>query len=164
MHRKKLIYRVPRNRAKSQSAFHRNGAAVAELAVTLPIPLLFLLGTIDTGQFANVYQTVSNASLEGARVACKHQTTSVDEVRAAVVEHLGRSLSNATADKIQSVVTVELKDPQSGNSLVSGLANVPDGSPIEVSVSMPYSTVRFISGLSFLNDRTVQMSTIARRQ
>lgn len=142
----------------------KRGAAVAELAVTLPVPLLFLLGTIDAGQFANVYQTVSNASLEGARVASKSTTTSCDEVRAAVVTYLDNAITNISASELNTVMGVSISNLSTGENLNDSLAGVPAGTKLEVQVTLPYSAVRFISGLNVLNAKTVQMSTVIRRQ
>ncbi|MCR9295102.1 MAG: pilus assembly protein [bacterium] len=142
----------------------KRGAAVAELAVTLPVPLLFLLGTIDAGQFANVYQTVSNASLEGARVASKSTTTSSDDVRAAVVTHLDNAITNISASELNAVLSVSISNLSNGQVLDDSLAGIPAGTKLEVQVSLPYSAVRFISGLNVLNAKTVQMSTVIRRQ
>ncbi len=46
-----------------------DGAALIEFAVTLPLMLLILLGTIDFGMLFQRYQVLTNAAREGARIA-----------------------------------------------------------------------------------------------
>jgi Flp pilus assembly protein TadG len=50
----------------------RHGAAVVELAVVMPVILLFLLGTIDFSLIMYAYGTVSEAARGGARYAIVH--------------------------------------------------------------------------------------------
>jgi len=47
----------------------RSGAAAVELAVSLPLLLLLLLGCIDVGRFALRYICLSNAASEAATFA-----------------------------------------------------------------------------------------------
>lgn len=46
-----------------------DGNALIEFAITLPLMLLVLLGTIDFGMLFQRYEVVTNAAREGARVA-----------------------------------------------------------------------------------------------
>ena len=81
------------NTHEQQTLCRRKGVATVELALTVPILLILLLGAIDTGQYANVYQTVSNASREGARVAARGGTFNVSAVEASVVNIPVRRIS-----------------------------------------------------------------------
>ena len=66
--------RIARSTRRSSNTM---GAATVELAIVLPVLMIFALGTIDAGQFANVNQIVSTASREGARVAARNATDDV---------------------------------------------------------------------------------------
>jgi Flp pilus assembly protein TadG len=55
-----------------RAARTRRGTSVTELAVVLPIFLIFLLGTIDFAQVMWAYGTVSEAARAGARYAMVH--------------------------------------------------------------------------------------------
>jgi hypothetical protein len=59
------------------------GQALVEFALILPVLLLILLGTIDTGRLIFAYNAVSNAAREGGRTAIVNQTPAEVRQRAA---------------------------------------------------------------------------------
>lgn len=141
----------------------RKGAATVELAIVSPLLLLFLLGIIDAGQYANTYQTISNASREGARVAARSRTNSTAEVETAVIDYLAGAFPKLSDQELASAVSVSVSNTAtklSGSDLESLLV----GTAVEVGVSMNFAAVRFIPGLRQLDSRTLATSTIMRRE
>ena len=55
---------------------HRQGTSVTELALVLPVVLVFVLGAIDFAQVMFAYGTVSEAARAGARYAISHGASS----------------------------------------------------------------------------------------
>ena len=73
----------------------RAGQSMVEFAVLAPIFFLLLLGTIDLGRAVYIYNSISNASREGARAAVPYDTPlpSNGAVLAAVQSKLGGGFS-----------------------------------------------------------------------
>lgn len=142
----------------------RKGASVLELALTSPLLLLLLLGTIDAGQFGNCYQTVSNASREGARVAARSTTVSVTTVEDSVMAYMYDAFPGVSPGVLDSATTVEVRD-ENGTVLTGfGPAGVPTGQGIWVDVSLQFDAVRYIPGLDELDNRMIDVSTMMRRE
>lgn len=152
--------RTPRN--KNRRPERRKGTSVVELAVTLPLLVLLLLGTIDAGQFANCYQIISDASCEGARVAVKFTTSNVTEVKNSVMDYLTNAFPKVSTAELSAAVKIDVMNA-AGASLAN-FESVPTGAPVRVDVSMQFDAVRYIPGLDALDNRTVRISTIMRRE
>jgi Flp pilus assembly protein TadG len=138
---------------------NRRGTACVEFAVLVPILLLLFLGIVDVGQYVNVYQTVSNASREGARVAARQSTANVSDVTTAVSDYLTGTNANLPSSAVSVSVT-------NAGSAVTGtnLAAIAAGSPISVQVDVAFDSVRWLNGFTFLNGRTATTTTITRRE
>jgi Flp pilus assembly protein TadG len=108
-------------------SLRRRGTSVTELAVVLPVVLVFVLGAIDFAQVMFAYGTVSEAARAGARYAISHGGAS--------------SLpSGPTANdaNVQAVVRYYAFGLGSSNVTVTstwGLANNSIGSPVNVTAS-----------------------------
>lgn len=108
----------------------RSGAAVTELAITLPILVLMLMATIECCCMIFVTQTLHIAAYEGARVALVPKITPA-QVDFAIRQILNdRRVQNATisiepsnfsAAPIQSFIRVRVTAPANSNTLVSPL-------------------------------------------
>ena len=151
-----------KSRNKKHRLERRKGTSVVELAVTSPLLLLLLLGTIDGGQFANCYQIISDASREGARVAVRSTTSNATEVNNSVMDYLSGAFPNVSTAELNAAVTIDVRNTV-GTSLAN-LASVPSGAAVRVDVSMQFDAIRYIPGLSALDNRTVQITTIMRRE
>ena len=68
--RRKIRFRRPRT--------ERRGAAVAELAVCLPLIFLLVLGTVEACTMVSLKQSLTVAAYEGARTALYPGSTSAD--------------------------------------------------------------------------------------
>lgn len=69
------------------------GQSLVELALTLPVLLLLLIGVVEVGNGLNAYLTVVDAARDGARLGSKG-AASDDEIKNLVVTEMGR-LPNA---------------------------------------------------------------------
>ena len=141
----------------------RRGAAAVECAIIAPLLTLLLLGAIDVGQFANMYQKVSDASRYGARVAAKYGTTTTGQVEAAVMDYLEQACPNVAPAELDSATTVTVKNA-AGTTMSGSLATVTQGSQIRVQVTMQFEPVRLISGFEGLDGSQITTTTRMRRQ
>jgi Flp pilus assembly protein TadG len=145
---------------RSSPCRDRRGAAAVECAFVLPVLLLFFLGIVDTGQFANVGQAVSGASREAARVAARNDTLLVAEVETVVASYLADAFPGLPAGSATVTVT-----DGNGNAIAGGdLTTISAGSAIIVQVDLGFDTVRWISGLSQLDSRDLTATTMSRRE
>jgi Flp pilus assembly protein TadG len=125
-------------RARIFAARNRQGVAATELALTLPIVLLFAFAGADFGRIAHFDQVVSNAARTGAESGATHKFTSFTrpdweaDVRQAVVDEMS-NIPSYDASKL----TYQLSTTTDAN----GLAR------IVVDVSYPFHTVVAWPGL-----------------
>jgi Flp pilus assembly protein TadG len=155
----KSFIRKPRLR----SSVARRGAAAVECAIIAPLLTLLLLGAIDVGQYANMYQKVSDASRHGARVAARYGTTTTGQVEAAVMDYLEQACPNIASGTLDSATTVTVMN-SAGTSMSGSLAAVTTGSQIRVQVTMQFEPVRLISGIDGLDGSQITTTTMMRRQ
>jgi len=134
-----------RGRRKSDS---RRGAALVEFAVVVPVFLVFIVGMIEMGRAIMVQQLITNASREGARVAGYESTTQTSTVTSAVSTYLGNV-------NITGGTTAVSPDPPSGAL---------DGQQVSVTVSVPYAQVSWVPSPFFLKGRTLQATSVMRRE
>jgi len=66
---------------------NERGAALIETAITIPLLMLVCVGIFEFGRAYQTWQVLTNASREGARVACLEGTTDAD-VRTRVNDYL----------------------------------------------------------------------------
>ena len=146
---------VPR---KSRLCRRRRGAAVVELAVTLPLLALIVLGVTEFSQYVNAAQVVTNASRRGARLAARNATVTTSEVQNDVTAFLTGALGSSASVNVQVV-------NGSGTPITSGdLGAISSGSPIRVDVSLNFDSIRWLSHFSTLNQQVLQTSTVACRE
>ena len=136
------------------------GAACVELAAVSPGLIILVLGIVDVGQYLNVGQVVSNASREGARVAARQRTPNVSNVQSTVTSYLTGVYPNLSAADIAVTVTDGWGSSISGGDLTT----INTGSSISVQVDVQFAPVRWISGLSQLDSRTLTRTTVMRRE
>ena len=139
----------------------RSAVAAVECAIVLPLLTLLVLGAIDAGQFANVYQKVSDASREGARAAARYGTETTSQVKATVMSYLAEvSNGNSLAAAAQVTITDSSGNPIPGGDLTKAVS----GSQIQVRVSLMYDPVRWIDGVKGLDGRQIATTTMMRRE
>jgi Flp pilus assembly protein TadG len=97
------------------------GQSLAEFALVLPILLALVIGIFEFGRAWNVYQVLTNATREGARLAIVPSTQSEDDVHERIQDYLRRT----ALDTDSGTITVE--------GFHSGA-----GLPVSVQVEYPY--------------------------
>ena len=123
----------------------RRGAAAVEFAVVLPLLMFFTLGIIEYGRLVMVQQILSGASREGVRLAVA-DTATTSQVASQVNSYL------ASARVPNASVTVSPSPPSSAA----------DGTPVTVTVSIPFSQVAWLPPLFNLGT-TLQSTSVMRR-
>jgi Flp pilus assembly protein TadG len=91
------------------------GQALVEFALVLPIFVLIIFGILDAGRLIVVYNTVSNAARNGARVAIVNQSTSgtnTCDTTSATAWSVGCAVSSGVGAAIApGDVSVTYRDP-----------------------------------------------------
>lgn len=83
----------------------QRGAAIIELAIVLPIIMLFLFGSVQIGEFLFVRADIQNAVARGARVASVFPRPQDDVIAKAVKEQIaGLDQSQVNGPVIRSTV------------------------------------------------------------
>lgn len=147
------------NSVKRSTQPSRNrGSVTVEMAVTLPLMTLLVLGTADAGHFANAYQIVSDASREGARIAALATTSSSSQVNESVGNYLAVSFDS---DNLANA-TVNVRD--ASGQLVESFDELATGSRVQVEVILPYADVRIFPGIPMLTDQNLRATCVMLRQ
>jgi len=142
----------------------RKGAASVEFALVSPLLILFILGTIDVGQFVNASETVGIASRVGARSAAKNTTQHLSEVKSDVQDYLSNAFPNISSEEWNSAVDVSVSG-YDGLSVPDGnLSQVESGSSITIDVSLEFGAIRWMTGAGYLNGNEITSSTTMRRE
>ena len=150
-------------RSKPATSQKRRAVAAVEMAIALPLLVLMLLGTIDLGQFVNVGQVVSNASRVGARKASAHSTKTVAEVEAEVVNYLDNYFPGQSAATIDGATTVSVAFDNGTALSGNDFEFMEEGVKLIVTVQFDYSAVRWVNGITQLDNRPLTVTTTIRR-
>jgi Flp pilus assembly protein TadG len=152
----------PAKKSRFRQVRARRGAAAVECAIIAPLLALLVLGAIDVGQFANVYQKVSDASREGARLAARSSTITTAQVEAAVMDYLKQTTPNVAPGTLVAATTVTVMSGD-GTSMSGDITSIPSGSQVRVQVTMQFDPVRLISGIGELDGSQITTTTMMRR-
>jgi len=125
----------------------RRGAAAVEFAIVAPLFFLLVMGMIEYGRMVMVQQVITNASREGARRAVLDGATTA-AVQSTVTNYM-------TSAKITSPTVTVTPNPPSGAA---------SGSPITVTVSIPFSQVSWLPTPMYLGAKTLTATTVMRRE
>ncbi len=140
------------NRMTQPIQYRRNsnrcGAAAVEAALIFPMLIVLVFVALDIGQFVNVAQTVSNASREGAQLACKNSTVSSSEVVSKVQTYLQSCFPQVEATTLNESMEIEVLDDKGVAFPEGDLSVVPAGTEISVRVAFEFSAVRWLDGFS----------------
>ena len=132
-----------RNRTSNRERGDRSGTVTLEAAIILPVMILIVIGAIDIGQFVNLSQIVNNASREGARVASRDITTSVEEVEASVREYLSDTFSGIPAEELNAAITITVSQLDGAPIAYGNLEEVESGTTLKVKVDFNFDTIRW---------------------
>ncbi len=127
----------------------RAGAAVVEVALTLPIFILMSVGMLEFGRGFMVQQMVTNAAREGARQAVLAGAT--NETVTARVEDL------LAAGRIDPGVVWVQYNP-------ANVANAKSGDQVRVRVWVNYADVAWMPGARYMGNTDLASETVMRRE
>jgi Flp pilus assembly protein TadG len=142
----------------------RRGVSAVECAILAPLFTLLVLGTVDVGQFANVYQKVSDASREGARTAARFGTATTAQVEAAVMDYLEAAAPDVPPATLAAATDVTVSGAGGANIAGGSLTTLPSGTQIRVQVTVRYDPVRWINGIGELSGSEITATTMMRRE
>lgn len=143
----------------------RRGSAAVEAALILPLLIIVSFGAIDVAQYINLAQLVSNASREGARVASRNGTETVDEVEAAVISFMADALSNLSAQELSDAINIEIRCGICDTPVPQGkLTEIASGDSVFVHVEFDFAKVRWLPGPSYWNNDVQESKTYCRRE
>lgn len=128
-------------RAFRQAEERSSGAAAVEMAVILPVFVLILLGVIDVARLGMAVQLLTTAAREGCRVAVRDGTTAAD-----VQQHVNDVLAGSGIPS--PTASPEPLDWSSSRQ----------GTPITLTLSVPYSKVSWLSKTSLFSGATLTAS------
>ena len=129
---------------------YRRGAAAVEFALVAPLFFAMIFGIVEAGRMLHVQQIMTNATREGARRAMLSGATN-GHVKQIVRETLANSGISVTEEK------VKVNPPD--------LTVTTNGTPITVSVEIPFSQVTWLPSpmFSWGTNRTMRAFTVMRR-
>ena len=124
---------------KSITRQDRRGAALVEMALTLPVFLMVVLGIIEFGRGMMVTQFVTNAAREGARTAVL--TDSTNTSIESLVEDIMSDTANVPAAQVTTTISVD--NPDGTSKANNSIADADRMDLITVEVEIPFSAVSF---------------------
>jgi len=134
---------------RSLSRRARAGAAVAEVALTLPLFVGMGVGLLEFGRGFMVQQMVTNSAREGARQGILTGATETDVV-AKVKDYLAVGNIDPAAVQV-SVTPANLQEAKSGDQ-------------VRVHVRVPYADVTWMPAPWFLSQANLSSETVMRRE
>ncbi len=139
-----------------------HGAELVEMAFVLPLLLTLLIGVFWAARAYNIYETITRAAREGARVAvapscsaCGNAVPSVTNVENAVLNSLAASSINTTNIQIPSC-TGNLSSTICYQRDIQLNASSPKELGVSVSLTYPF---QFSLPFTSLNMSTVNITT-----
>jgi Flp pilus assembly protein TadG len=132
----------------------RGGAAAVELALTLPLMISILTGLWEVSRVVEVQQILYNAAREAARQAATGQYTNA-QVQQIALTYLQFGL-NDTSGTMTATATVTVTDLTNPGTDVSNATTLDQ---LQVVVSIPFSSVRWINLSLVTNGSTAVTST-----
>jgi len=131
-------------KSKQCKQSERRGVAAVEMALVLPVFLMLVFGIIEFGRAMMVFNMVTNAAREGARMAVLDGSTNA-EVTSTITTFLQGAVGGGlTSGDITTTITVT---PAAGNpNPANVLANTSAKDLIMVKVSVPFNKIALIPG------------------
>lgn len=144
---------VNRSRSKKwrPSRRRRRGAVAVEFAILVMLFVVIMLGILEFGRAIQVQQVITNAAREAARRAIVPGATDQQ-----IQNVVNRYMVAAGIRGHNVVVQV--------NGAQTNLAGATSHDAISVSVSVPYSQVRWIATNWIANDANLEATVVTRRE
>lgn len=138
---------IPLSRRRSPRRQARRGAALIEFAFIAPVFFMMVLGIFEFGRAMMVQALLTSASQQGARAGVLNGAQDAD-VTAAVNNYLsGAGVSGAST-------TCTPSPPSSASP----------GQDVQVSVSIPYTSVSWLPAPAYLKTATLTSKAIVQRE
>jgi Flp pilus assembly protein TadG len=118
----------------------RSAIAAVEFAVVLPVLVTLIFGIWEYGRLVQISQIVANAAREGGRQASTAKYTSA-QVTQAVLFYLTSAGVVVTDSSSNTNVTIVISVDGVSNAEVY---NATQGTPVEVSVSLPIANMAWL--------------------
>jgi len=135
---------------KRTTRHKRRGAALVEMALTLPLFFMVVLGIVEFGRAMMVSQLLANAAREGARLAILSGNSNSD-VETAVRDFL-ETAANMEPDDVSITITV---DPATGNPNPGDeVKNATTRDLCNITVQVPFDKVSYIRA-NYLSGRSL---------
>lgn len=122
----------------------RSGTSAVELAIVAPVLVAMIMGQIESSRLGMVMQLLTTAAREGCRVAVLDGSTQAD-----VQNRVNGVLNGAGIDV--GTVTPTCPSPYAWDS-------APMGTPITVTLSVPYAKVSWLGAPIFFQGANVTAS------
>ncbi len=119
----------------------RNGAALVEMALVLPVFLTVVLGIMEFGRAMMVSNLVANAARQGARLSVTAGSTNesvTTEVQSFMTEAIGVSSGNVN-------VTITVTAAAGNPDPVNNVANAKRGDTCKIHVTVPFNSVSLVA-------------------
>lgn len=137
----------------------REGTALVEMALVLPIFVMVTLGIVEFGRAMMVGQLVTNAAREGARLGIIDGSTNA-EVIASIESFLNEAAGIAAQDLTVNITVTEASgNPSAGNEV----ANASPRDLVTVHVAVPFDKVSYITG-EYLSGKTLSGRSAMRHE
>jgi Flp pilus assembly protein TadG len=120
----------------------RRGAAAVEAAIVLPVFFTFIFGMMEMSQMGMTAQLITDAALEGCRVA--------------VLDGKTQSDVDATVQAILNSGGVTTYTPP---AITPSFQSTPLGQPITVTISVNFSDVSWLPNPKYLGSATIGASS-----
>jgi Flp pilus assembly protein TadG len=146
----------------------RWGIAATELAMVAPLLGTIFVGMMELSRGVSVKETLSNAARKGCRTGIQRNTSSTDIFNDCVNIMRDNGFDSTTFNPAPPVnpnnrttyvgtVTISVTDPN-GNTLTDALG-APQGSQVTVQVSIPISSVMWVTSF-FLTQTELESETM----
>jgi Flp pilus assembly protein TadG len=140
----------------------RRGAAAVEFAVVLLPMWTIVMGIIECGRLMSAETILVNAAREGARLAVLSGSTMGTSTSTGATEvnyRVREFLDSASISSSAATVTVTDLD----NTSIADLTSASAGDRIQVSVSIPFTSVAWTTPW-FFKSATLSMNSIMRKE
>lgn len=144
---------------RRKNSSERQGAALVEAALILPIFFMVVLGIVEFGRAFMMCQLLQNAAREGCRKAVTGAYT-----KAQVTADIKSDMQTGGANANDVIVTITVT-PDTGNPAVANneVANAATRDLINVVVQVPFSKVALIPG-NYLGSKTLTGRSAMRHE
>jgi Flp pilus assembly protein TadG len=153
------MHQLPTNGGRGRARTGRSrGIAAVEFAMVAPLLGMLVLGMLELSRGMMVKQTLCDAARKGCRTGILHQYGNSDIINDAtnIMTDNGYDSTKFNPPSLGSI-TITVTDP-SGNTLADAL-DAPEGSTVTVQVSIPISSVTWVTSY-FLTATEIESDTM----